>query len=151
MNPLRVVPPRHEHKTVELPQALTVGCLSSEVVTQTMRRQDRQLADAAKFFWIGTFLLLVVFLTPDAGRMEHRSFFAVARSSPWSQLFDWPAAWCSVKIILLSLSVFFVLDAFLSLMIRTEHQIACGLLFIMAIVPVLLGVFGFYELAKAVL
>ena|SRR5215469_6921650 len=116
-----------------------------------MRREDRRLTDATKFFWVGVFLLLVVFFVPDAGRIGHRSFFAVARSSAWGQLFDWAAAWCSAKIILLSLGVFLVLDAFLSLMIRTENQIACLLLFILAILPVLLGLFGFYELAKALL
>jgi len=116
-----------------------------------MQHQNRDLTGAPKFFWVGIFLLLVVFLAPDAGRLDHRSFFAVAQSSPWSQLFDWAAAWCSVKIILLSLSLFLVLDAFLSLLIRMEHQIACVLLFSFAIVPVVLGVFGLYELIKAVL
>ena len=116
-----------------------------------MQQQNGDLTGAARFFWIGVVLLLVVFLVPDAGQLDHRSFFAVARSSAWSQLFDWAAAWCSVKIILLSFSVLLVLDAFLSLMIRSEHQIACVLLFILAIVPAALGLFGFYELAKAVL
>lgn len=116
-----------------------------------MQQQNRELTGAAKFFWVGVLLLLFVLLVPDAGRVNHRSFFAVAQSSPWSQFFDWAAAWCSAKIILLSLSMLLVLDAFLSLMIRTEHQIACVLLLLLAIVPVLLGVFGFYELAKALL
>ena len=116
-----------------------------------MQRQNRDLTGAAKFFWVGVLLLLFVLLVPDAGRLEHKSFFAVAQSSTWSQLFDWAAAWCSAKIILLSLSVFLVLDAFLALMSRTQYQIACMLLFILAIVPVLLGVFGIYELAKALL
>lgn len=116
-----------------------------------MQLKNRESADAAKFFWLGVFLLLVVFLLPDAGRMEHRSFFAMAQRSAWGQLFEWAAAWCSAKIILLSVSVFLVLDAFLSLMIRTRYQKTCALLFLLAVVPVLVGLFGVYELAKAVL
>ena len=109
------------------------------------------MTDATRFFALGVFLLLIVLLVPDAGRVEHRSFFAVARDSAWDQLFDWAAAWCSTKIILLSLSAFLILDAFLSLMIQSEHQTACILVLILAIFPVLLGFFGLYELAKAVL
>ena len=116
-----------------------------------MRKQDRSLTDATRFFALGVFLLLIVFLVPDAGRIEHRSFFAVARDSAWGQPFDWAAAWCSTKIILLSLSAFLVLDAFLSLMVWSEYQTVCILVLILAIFPVLLGFFGIYELVKAVL
>ena len=123
----------------------------AEVGIRIMRKQDRYLTDAAKFFGMGVFLLLVIVLVPDAGGAEHKSFFAVAQDSPWSRMFDWAAAWCSAKIILLSLSVFLVLDALLSVMIRGEHQAACVALFILAIFPVLLGFFGIYELVKAVL
>lgn len=115
-----------------------------------MRKQERELTDATRFFALGALLLLMVVLTPDAGQMAHKSFFAVARDSAWSRPLDWAAVWCSAKIILLSISIFLVLDALLSLMIRAEHQTACVVVFVLATVPVLLGFFGVYELVKAV-
>ena len=115
-----------------------------------MRKQERELTDATRFFSLGVFLLLMVVLVPDAGQMVHKSFFAVAKDSSWNQPLDWAAMWCSVKIILLSISIFFVLDALLSLLVRAEQQAACVVVFVLAIVPVLLGFFGVYELMKAV-
>lgn len=115
-----------------------------------MRKHDRELTDASRFFILGAFLLSMVLLIPDAGQLAHKSFFAAARDSAWGQLFEWAAAWCSAKIILLSVSIFFVLDALLSLMIRAEQQAACVVVFLLAIAPVILGFFGFYELVKAV-
>src|SRR5579864_3125974 len=106
-----------------------------------MQRQNSDLTSAARFFWVGVFLLLAVFLLPDSSRMEHSSFFALAQHSAWGELFEWAAAWCSAKIILLSLSVLLVLDAFLGLLIRTEYRTACVLLFILAVVSMLLGIF----------
>ena len=39
----------------------------------------------------------------------------------------------------------------LSLMMQSEHHAICVALFLLAILPMLLGLFGFYELVKAVL
>jgi hypothetical protein len=114
------------------------------------RAQPKNFKGAAKLLVVGVILLGAVFLIPDAGRVEHRSFFAVAQDSFWGHLFEWPAAWCSAKIIVLSVSALLILEALLTLAMRTQHQIACMALLVLAVFPVLLGFFGFYQFVKAV-
>lgn len=105
----------------------------------------------AKLLLLALLLFGVVFLIPDVGQSQHKSFFSVAQDSPWTQPFDWPAVWCSAKIIVLSVSLLLVLEAVLSLMVRTDHPTACVALLVLAVVPTFLGFFGLYELVKAVL
>ena len=112
-------------------------------------RQD-DFIGAAKLVFLGMILLGAVFLIPDAGHVEHRSFFAVAQESFWGRLFEWPAAWCSAKIIALSISALLIVEALLKLAMRARYQIACMALLVLAVFPVLLGVFGFYHFVKAV-
>jgi hypothetical protein len=100
---------------------------------------------------IGGCVLAIVFLTPNAGHEQHRSFLAVARDSLWSQFADWPAAWCSVKILLLGTGALLVLDAMGNLMIRLKQEVLGLGLFCLGLVPVLLLIFGSYELVKALL
>ncbi|HLX68612.1 MAG TPA: hypothetical protein VKV04_03200 [Verrucomicrobiae bacterium] len=115
-----------------------------------VRARPRDLVGAAKLLLLGVILLGVVLLIPDAGQVEHRSFFSVARDSMWGHLFEWAAAWCSVKIIVLSLSALLILDAMLSLAMDARHQIACVTLLILSVFPLVLGCFGFYQFIKAV-
>jgi hypothetical protein len=76
---------------------------------------------------------------------------AVARDSLWSQFTDWPAAWCSVKILLLGTGALLLLDAMGNLAIRLKKEfLGLGLL-CLGVVPVLLLIFGSYELVKALL
>lgn len=119
-----------------------------ETIAPAQRRSRR---DIARLFLLAALLLGVVFLIPDAGQLQHRSFFSVARESSWTQPFDWPAIWCSAKIIVLSVAVLLVLEAILALMMRAEYPAVCMALLALSVVPTLLGFFGFYELVKAVL
>ena len=107
--------------------------------------------DTIRLFLIGGCVLATVFLAPDAGHEHHRSFLAVALDSLWSRFADWPAAWCSMKILLLGTGVLLVLDAAGNLAIRLRMEfLGLGLL-CLGIVPVLLLIFGSYELVKALL
>lgn len=115
----------------------------------SVRAQRKEFIGATKFLLLGVILLAAVFLIPDAGQVEHRSFFSVAEDSLWGRLFEWPAAWCSVKIIALSISALLVLEAMLTLAMRGEHQFTCLILLVLAIFPVMLGFFGFYYFVKA--
>jgi hypothetical protein len=114
-------------------------------------QQYGDLANVVKFLLLGVLLLGVVFLIPDAGQLEHRSFFSVARQSVWGRLFEWPAVWCSAKIIILSISSLLILEAGLTLAMRVEHKMTCTALLLLAMLALLLGSFGFFELLKAVL
>ena len=115
-----------------------------------VRVQQKEFISATKFVLLGVILFGAVLLIPDAGRVEHRSFFSVAEDSLWGRPFEWPAAWCSVKIIVLSISALLVLEAMLTLAMHAQQQIACMALLVLAIFPVLLGFFGFYQFVKAV-
>ena len=138
----------------------TVALLCAFAVLFTVRQgsgpgidgstRKKEAIGAAKLLFMGVVLLGAVFLIPDAGDAEHRSFFAVAQESIWGRLFEWPAAWCSAKIIVLSISALLVVEAMLKLAMRAQLQMACTALLVLAVFPVLLGVFGFYQFVKAV-
>lgn len=116
-----------------------------------MEGQRRDLLESVKSFAVGILLIALVFVIPDAGQAEHKSFFAVATQSLWSHPFDWPSVWCSAKIILLAIAGLMILNAAMSLLLNSEYEMICAALFMAAIFPLLLGFFGFYELAKAIL
>jgi hypothetical protein len=123
---------------------------SAHIRDGRLQEQQRHFLGATKLFLVGVMLMIAVFLIPDAGQAEHRSFFSVAQDSFWGRLFEWPAAWCAVKIIAFSISALLILEAILSLAMHTEHRAACTVLVVLAAAPVLLGVFGFYQFVKAV-
>jgi hypothetical protein len=100
---------------------------------------------------IGGLMIAFVFLTPDVGHQDHKSFFAVASASTWGQFGELPLAWCSLKIVLLGIGVVLVLAAPLRLANRKMAEILALLFLTLAIMAVLLSWFGVYELAKAVL
>ena len=116
-----------------------------------MLTPHRSPVGITKLFLLAALLLGAIFLVPDAGQLQHKSFLSVAWDSPWTQPLDWSAVWCSTKIVVLSACVFLVLEAVLSVMMRTGHPTACMALLVLSIVPASLGCFGFYELIKAFL
>ena len=111
-------------------------------------------------FWLhvgfGAFLLIVVFLTPDAGRGQGHSFITAAIHSQWSQWGDWPAAWCSIKIILLTVGAFLVVTSlFAVLEYWTPKEESVASLTVVFALSLVLGLFGglltgLYLLMKAV-
>ena len=100
---------------------------------------------------IGLWLLVIVFLSPHAGSGEGRLFFKVAEASPWDEWWDWAAAWCSVKIILLSLGVWSLIAAFETLLkVSNRESLAKAILYLSALPSIGLGL-GIYYLVKALL
>jgi hypothetical protein len=59
---------------------------------------------------VGVGLVGVTFFVPDAGG-HPGSFFRVAMQTTWQNLLDWPVAWCSLKIILLSVGLFLIIES----------------------------------------
>ena len=106
---------------------------------------------AALLCLVGVVLLLVVFLTPDATNRHFRSLLSVARASPWQHWGDWSAAWCSFKIILLSLAGFLILFPH-AFVLRLQQRKTLATL-IMAVTPLLFPVYlaGVYYLIKSLL
>ena len=107
--------------------------------------------DNIRLCLVGGCIICLVFLTPDAGYQEQKSFFAMASASTWSRFGELPLAWCSLKIILLGIGALLVLAAPLSLANRMMAEILAMLLLAIATMATLLSLFGVYELAKAVL
>jgi hypothetical protein len=115
-----------------------------------MHKQARDLWESARLVAIGLLLSVVIFAVPDIGYTEHKSIFAVATQSAWGHPFDWPSAWCSMKIILMALAALAFVNAVLRLLLEGEFKGASMALFTSAILPLLLGFFGLYELIKAI-
>ena len=65
---------------------------------------------------LAALLLAVVYDTTDATRRDGLSLLTAAQQSGWHTSMNWPAAWCSVKIILLAFAFFFALLAMCRLM-----------------------------------
>jgi hypothetical protein len=101
-------------------------------------------------YFTGFFLLTVVFLSPHAGYLDGESFFSIARSSPWERWGDWPAAWCSLKLIFLSLGVFLVLRALGSLLKLSAQRTPAKIVLTLISAPIVGFWLGLYYLIKAV-
>ena len=96
-------------------------------------------------------LLALALLSPLTVDADGHSFLVVARSASWSEFGDWVATWCSLKVILLGLSLFLIAVSAIELLItlKQEHLARmCGLLLALPIVTLLLGC---YYLIKALL
>jgi hypothetical protein len=101
-------------------------------------------------YFAGFFFLTIVFLSPHAGYLDGVSFFSIARSSPWERWGDWPAAWCSLKVIFLSLGVFLVLSALGSLFKLSARKTPAKVVLTLISAPVAGFWLGLYYLIKAV-
>ena len=125
---------------------------SERIEISMLRKYDLvDYGPAVQMCLLGGLVLAIVFLTPDAGRQTHQTFFAVAHQSLWNHFAEWAAAWCSVKIVLLGIGVLVMLDALGSLMIRMNNDVLGIGLLCLGVLPVLLSMFGFFELVKALL
>jgi hypothetical protein len=115
------------------------------------KNQTEELVDMTKVLGFVAVLLAVIFLLPNAGHDRNQTFFAVAIHSLWGKWFEWAAMWCSAKIILLSAAILLAIDAVGTLLVRTGKELIGVVLLTSIVIPVLLFLFGAYELLKAVL
>ncbi len=99
----------------------------------------------------GVCLLVIVLCAPHTGHDEGQSFFTGAVASAWGEFDDWPAAWCSLKMVLLCLAAFLVIESVGRVFeLRQQHDLAT-VVFLSALVPFLgLLVSGFF-LVRALL
>ena len=102
---------------------------------------------------IGTAILLaIIFLVPQSGHNDGRSFFQVAQSSTWGEFGEWLAAWCSLKIVLLGFCalVFIQMADSLWMVVRQDY-FSAGTYLALLTVPVLIFCTGVFFLVKALL
>ena len=113
--------------------------------------QQQELWNAVRLLAISLLLFVVVFFAPDAGDQNAKSFFAIAKGSVWGGFGNWPAAWCSVKIILLCLGTILFLNALGRFAEILKRETLSLVIAISALVPTLGLLLGCYYLVKAVL
>ena len=100
---------------------------------------------------IGFCLLAVVLFSPDAGQYQHRSFIKVASASHWREPGDFAAAWCSIKIILLSAGLFLFIESAGTLLAVMRRKYLALTVFFLQVVPILGFLSGSYCFVKALL
>jgi hypothetical protein len=112
-------------------------------------RHKTELKHPLRYCLLATFLLGVVFFTPHDGT-SGQSFLTVAQSAAWFNPAEWMAAWCSLKLIMFCLGVFFLAIAVEELVITSRHEILAKIFLLLATLPVLASLMGVYLLVKAV-
>lgn len=100
---------------------------------------------------IGVLLLALTYFAPHPGYQEGVSFFEVARNTAWQNWYDWPAAWCSVKVILLSLGWLFLTFWLTTMVGLSVPKMLERVLVLLMALPCLGILGGMYLLVKAVL
>jgi hypothetical protein len=101
-------------------------------------------------FLIGIALAGIALLAPDAGP-HPGSFFQIAAQATWGSLFEMQAAWCSLKIVFLSLGLVLILNALgLRLMNFQNKRLTLAVLACQAVIICFAGI-GFFLFLKALL
>lgn len=117
-----------------------------------MTREERELMSGAwPLCLIGVAFLACTYFTPHPGYQDGVSFFDVARNTQWGNLYDWPAAWCSVKVILLSVGLLFLTFWLTTMVGLSVPKTLERVLVLLMALPCLGILAGMYFLVKAVL
>ncbi len=98
---------------------------------------------------VGVYLLAIALLSPHAGSWEGHSFVQIARESPWERWWDWAAAWCSVKIMLMSLGMSSLIGAAGILLKLSRRRLFSAIAFFLGATSSLGFLLGVYYLVKA--
>ena len=112
--------------------------------------ENIELRHPLRYCLIATLLLVVALVAPHDGQTSGQSFLTVARSAAWFSPAEWMAAWCSLKLILFCLGLFFLAVAVEELVITSRHEILAKIFLLLAALPVLASLLGVYLLVKAV-
>lgn len=116
-----------------------------------MGRDHKTYSQVRLFCLVGFCLLGVALFAPDGGSRHGESFLFVARHSTWGQWFNWPAAWCSLKLILASVGMFLLLDSLGTVFMLFKRQRLAVVTFVLIFLPCLGFLAGSYYLLKALL
>ena len=115
-------------------------------------RRDKNFTLGSILFVTGISLISLAIFTPNAaGHQATGSFFKIAASAQWGKLFDQTAAWCSFKIILLSLGLFLVIDVLGTILLVLKHKKLAWMVYAGHIAPCVGVLIGTYCLIKALL
>jgi len=116
-----------------------------------MNKARVKLAEVSFVSLAGFILLGIVFLTPNGSSNSSRPFFEILLGTSWGHVLDWPAVWCSVKLLLFSASLFLLIDSFGTLLLVLNRRHLAGKVFVLIVLP-FFGLFiGTYYLVKSLL
>ena len=97
-------------------------------------------------------MINLALFAPDAtGHPATGAFFKIAISSSWGKLLDLTAAWCSFKIILLSLGLFLVIESLGTILSVLKRKPLAWIVYSLHVVPGFGLLLGGYCLLKALL
>ncbi|HEV2695242.1 MAG TPA: hypothetical protein VG347_20280 [Verrucomicrobiae bacterium] len=116
-----------------------------------MKKARETLTEVAVVSFAGFILLGIVFLAPNGSGDPASAFFRTASGTEWRHWLDWPAAWCSVKLILLSASLFLLIDSFRTLLLVLNRRRLAGKVFVFIALPFMGFFVGGYYLVKSLL
>ena len=114
-------------------------------------KEGKNLRHGGVFLLTGISLIGFAFCGPDAAGRRLGAFFQMAASAPWNQWFNWPAAWCSCTIILLSLGLFLVIEWLGTWLVVTGRRRLAWTAYALHLLPALGFLTGGYCLIKALL
>jgi len=103
------------------------------------------------FLLMGISLMGLAFFGPDAAGQRGGDFFQMAAAAAWGDWFNLAAAWCSCKIILLSLGLFLVLECLGTLLAVAGRRRLAWAVYALHLLPALGFLTGGYCLLKALL
>ena len=118
-----------------------------------MTNENRQRETPCKICLLslaGLGLLGLALMAPNIGGHQG-SFFSVAMQCTWRDLIELPAAWCSVKIILLSAGLFLLIESTGTFLAAKKIKSLVLPVFLMQAVPCLGFLLGGYYLIKSLL
>jgi len=113
-----------------------------------MNRQKEIYQQVGVLTAIGIGLLAIVLLTPNGAR-HTEAFYQAALQTTWSDLLDYSAAWSSIKIILLSISLFLLIESAGTVLSMRKYRSLAILVFFFQIIPCAALFCGGYYLLKS--
>jgi len=111
--------------------------------------KDQTIRHVTLLCLIGLWLVAVVFLLPNGGKIAGKSFLEGALATHWGNWGDWPAVWCSLKMILLSLGVFAIFISLGIFLMVFERINLARLILLSTVAPGLGFLIGLFYLVKA--
>ena len=115
-----------------------------------MTHEQQRFQQAGLYLMAGLLLCGVAFFAPDAGH-HPGDFFRLATQTTWLNPLQTQAAWCSFKILLLSIGLLLSLDSVGSVLLRLGFKNLATAAFVSQILSAVFFLSGSFYLVKALL
>jgi hypothetical protein len=112
-------------------------------------KRDHIYSQCGYFLLVGISLINLAFFAPPAAGESAAGLFKAATLSTWEKPLDLPAAWCSFKIILLSLGLFLVIECLGTYLALANRRWLARIIYSLHLLPSLGFLAGGYYFIKA--